>query len=216
MNNVRSQYQQAYEQHGHSLSALFIPKGRQQERFDSLCRMIPEPGFSLLDFGCGFGDLAPYLLQRFGSCDYTGADLVPEFIDECRRQHPAQRFELIGDYQDLTEPVDYVVAAGPFNLLYTDSKETHWELLQQILKHLFSLSRKALAVNFMSDQVDFEQPGAYHQNPAALYAFASQQLSQRLLLDQSYMPYEFSLIVYRDQEILRPDNVYVPLSHVAD
>lgn len=206
---TRALYRAAYTRHGKSPAALLIPKGRQRERFTALAAPIPSTGFSVLDFGCGFGDLFAFLEGRCSGFRYLGVDIVPEFVEECRRNHPARaEFRLIDGYAELMDEVDFVLASGTFNTLYAETAEAHWVLVQQILVHLFRLCRRALCVDFMTNRVDFEQPRAYHQDPVTLFEFAFANLSRRLVLDQSYLPYEFALIAYKDAGIVRPENVY--------
>jgi hypothetical protein len=45
-------------------------------------------------------------------------------------------------------------------------------------------------------------------NVEAIVDFIRRHLSPRLRLDESYMPYEFTVVVLKDCEIVRPDNVY--------
>ena len=60
----------------------------------------------------------------------------------------------------------------------------------------------------MTDQVDFIQEGAFHQNVLELYEFAKEKLTKRVAVDESYMPYEFTFHFFKDEEILKPDNIY--------
>ena len=55
-------------------------KGRQQLRFEALTKNIKTNNSSLLDFGCGFGDLSQFLLEKKLKVDYTGLDCMKEFI----------------------------------------------------------------------------------------------------------------------------------------
>jgi cyclopropane fatty-acyl-phospholipid synthase-like methyltransferase len=202
-------YREAYRQHGRSPASLLIPKGRQALRFSSLTRSMAGAGFSVLDFGCGFGDLKTYLDARFRDVRYSGVDVMPEFIEECRKTYGAQAgFRHITSHTDVRDEYDYVVISGVFNTLFHEARQAHSREVRAILRHLFSRTRRLLAFDFMTDQADYQLPGAYHENPADIYAFVRQELSPRLLLDQSYMPYEFSVAVYRDAQIRRPDNVY--------
>ncbi|HNP71228.1 MAG TPA: methyltransferase domain-containing protein [Kouleothrix sp.] len=54
-----------------------------------------EPGLSVLDIGCGMGDLLAFLEARqITPGSYLGVDLVQGFLDHCQATHPAPyRFE---------------------------------------------------------------------------------------------------------------------------
>lgn len=201
-------YRDAYRRHGDGAAAVLWPKGRQDLRFEALTRRIREDGFSILDYGCGLAHLRDYLAQRFARFDYTGVDVVPEFVAACRAKYPGSRFIEAGAAALPSESFDYVVLSGVFNIRYLPDPTRHQEMVFETLAALWRRVRRSLAVNFMTDRVDFRQEGAYHQDIPALLAFARERLSPRFVLDQAYMPYEYTLTLEADTEVLRPENVY--------
>jgi len=209
LDTIIEQYREAFRKHGNSPSAVFWPKGRQQLRFSRLTSHFPRDGFSVLDFGCGLAHLHRFLDVRHNNFSYTGVDLVPDFITECRKNHPDASFTLINDFRDVTGEYDYVILSGVFNMLYSPDRSTHLLMVRDTLKHLFGLTRMALSCDFMTDRVDFQGEGAFHMNEPELIDMTQRHLSPRYTIDHSYMPYEFALTVYRDQRIARPDNVYL-------
>jgi len=208
IDNVKKQYQDAYIMHGNSLEAVFIPKGRQLERFSSLLTYVKKEPFSILDYGCGLGQMADYIKEKFPQADYSGVDIVEEFILENKSKYDFGKFEIISDCYDVKDNYDVIAAAGVFNLLYVNDKAQHQKIIYDNLRHLFSKTNDLLSVNFMTDQVDFIQEGAFHQNISELYDFAKKNLTKRVAIDESYMPYEFTFHFFKDQTILRPDNIY--------
>ncbi len=52
----------------------------QQKRFDVLAGVADLNGTSILDLGCGQGDLKCFLDKRFSAFSYIGIDQMPEFI----------------------------------------------------------------------------------------------------------------------------------------
>ena len=209
IDNVKKQYQDAYIKHGNSLEAVFIPKGRQLERFSSLLTYVKKESFSILDYGCGLGQMADYVKQKFPQADYSGVDIVEDFILENKSKYDFGKFEIISDCYDVKDNYDVIAAAGVFNLLYVKDKAQHQKIIYDNLSHLFSKTNDLLSVNFMTDQVDFIQDGAFHQNVNKLYDFAKKNLTKRVAIDESYMPYEFTFHFFKGQSIQRPDNVYI-------
>lgn len=187
---------------------MLCPKGRQDLRYAALTAAIRAPGFALLDYGCGLAHLRAFLDRRFKEFHYTGADLVPEFIADSAKAHPDGKFQLIKGHADITGSFDYVVLSGVFNILYAPDSARHLELALETLEHLFQRTRIALACDFLSDQVDFQQPGAFHMSQALLMENVRKRLSRRYVLDHSYLPYEYALTVFKDQSIARPANVF--------
>lgn len=204
-------YQEAFARHGDSPAAVLWPRGRQSLRFKALTQHFCGSGFSVLDYGCGLAHLKDDLDRRFADYRYIGADVVPEFVQAVRAKHPLAAVHLVRDYAELVEAVDHVVISGTFNIIDGDDGAAYLAYVQAALVHMFSLCRVSLSVNFMTDQVDFMQPGAHHVNVEAMYRFVRDSLSPRLRVDQSYMPYEFTIVAYRDSAIVRPDNIYEPV-----
>ena len=212
MDSVKKQYSESYKRHGNSLNAIFIPKGRQKERFDSLSNYInDEQKCIVLDFGCGLGHLKEYLAFKFNNITYEGCDIVEEFILQSKENFPDSTFYTINQYIDVVKEYDYIVAAGVFNLLYSPNVEEHFAIVQKIIEHLFLKTKKVLSINFMTDDVDFIALGGYHQNINSFCDYTKKNLTKRFVIDQSYMPYEFTIHLFKDDKIVRPDNIFNPL-----
>lgn len=205
------QYRRSFAAHGDTAAGVQWPRGRQSLRFEALTRHFRSDGFSVLDYGCGLAHLKPYLDQRFKHYEYCGVDLVPEFVAAVAQKYPAAKVHLVRSHHNVVDPVDHVVISGTFNIIEGGSRTAYLNKVQDALLHLFSLARVSLAVNFMTDRVDFTQPNALHVNSEAMMNFMSKRMSPRLLVDASYMPYEFTLVVMKDKQIVRPDNIYRPL-----
>lgn len=208
---VAELYEGAYQEHGRSLNAIFIPKGRQKERFDALTRPITQDGFTILDYGCGFGHLKDYLDQKFTHYHYTGVDITASFIQDNLSHFNGQKnasFQHITSYQDVHGQYDYILSAGVFNLRYNDDLTINKQFVYDSITHLFHCTKTALLIDFMPADVDYMQESAYHQDVMEIYDFFRKNLTRRLMIDQSYMPYEYCLIAFKNQDILRPDNIY--------
>jgi len=206
--SIAQHYRDALAANGDTPAAVLWPKGRQDLRFDALTRHLPPEDFSLLDYGCGLAHLRTYLDRRFNRFRYTGTDMLPEFIALARAKHPDAYFALAASPAEISGEHDHIVMSGVFNMLYVDDAEAHKRVVWEALETLFARARKTMAVNFMTDQVDFRQPGAFHLDPRELVEFARKRLSRRLLIDQSYMPFEYTMVVWKDDAIRRPDMVF--------
>jgi SAM-dependent methyltransferase len=204
-------YQDAFARHGDSPSAVLWPRGRQSLRFDALTHHFSGTSFSVLDYGCGLAHLKDYLDKRFTAYRYIGADVVPEFVHAVKNKHPEVLVHLVHDYTDLIDPVDHVVISGTFNIVDGEDSKAYLTYVHAALEHLYSLCRISLSVNFMTDKVDFIQANAHHVDVEAMYRFFRDRLSSRLQLDQTRMPYEFTITALCDKQILRPENIYEPL-----
>ena len=210
-NGILETYRRSFAEHGDSPAGVQWPRGRQSLRFDALTRHFQRDQFSVLDYGCGLGHLKDYLDQRFCNYEYCGADLVPEFVTAVCTKYPTAKVQLINSYREILDSVDHIVISGTFNIIEGTDRTAYVEGIKATLVHLFSHARQSLAVNFMTDRVDFMQPQALHMNVEAMMDFIRRQLSPRLMVDESYMPYEFTIVALKGSEVVRPDNIYRPL-----
>jgi len=69
----------------------------QLMRFEAFLQSHDIGGKSILDVGCGAGDLWQYLQHKSIECNYTGFDLSPEMINRCRERFPDVAFDY-GDF----------------------------------------------------------------------------------------------------------------------
>ena len=201
-------YSEAFEIHGDSPKSVMWPKGRQKERFNALMRFVPNKDkFSILDYGCGLAHLLDFLEENHKKYDYTGCDIVDDFIQHNLNKYKNSTF-FNSHNQKIISKYDYIVVSGVFNILYTDDEIEHKNIVFETIEMLFKQTNKSLAINFMTDQVDFKSPTAYHQNIVELYEFCYNNISRRLNIDQTYMPYEFTITLFRNQEIQNAINIY--------
>tara|TARA_B110000046_G_C13025897_1_gene414085 strand:- start:7157 stop:7795 length:639 start_codon:yes stop_codon:yes gene_type:complete len=210
MQEVINQYKKSFSENGNSPKSVFWPKGRLDERFLMLTKEITKEKFTLLDYGCGLAHSIDYLnknyLHRF---EYSGVDIVDDFITENKRNFPLRSFQLITHHTEVKGNYDYIISSGAFSMLYVEDENEHKKIVFEILEFLFNRTNVCLSVNFMTDDVDFKQTGAYHQNVKELYDFVQEKLTKRVVIDQSYMPYEYTITLFKNQEIISPENVYV-------
>lgn len=202
----RLDYVQRYEtrlqEFGYSPATLgWGIHGRQEVRFSVLAEpVLRMPGSSVLDVGCGFCDLYEFLRQRGWRGCYTGIDIVPGILDVARQRHPdldILELDITADSAHLGE-YDFVIASGVLNAaLPSGSNEAHIEMA---LRSMYLRTRVATCVDFLSTRVDFQKPGAYHTDPGWALG-AANRLTRRVLLRHDYMPYEFSIFLFRDESV---------------
>ncbi len=201
-------YGESFQKYGDSPTSLLTPKGRSSLRFRAIDPFIGNGSRSVFDYGCGLGYLCQYLKSQHGNLDYTGADIMPEFIQACRAKFPDSAFLQIEPLHPLTGTYDVVFSSGVFNLqTHGDPKQSKDYAFERI-KNLFHMANDVLICDFMSALVDFRQPGAQHFSPAELSEFCYANLGRRFQIRHDLLPYELTLIVWRDQSIKRPENIY--------
>jgi SAM-dependent methyltransferase len=213
MNNkfqeIRSLYKSSYETHGDSPASLLTPKGRGNLRYRALESLITRPGMSLLDYGCGLGYLLEYLTGLGKKVSYTGVDVIPEFVAKCREKYcDTAQFLILDPTEPIPGAYDIVFASGVFNLKTHNNEDESIEYATTRVRELFYSSRVALVCDFLSPYVDFQQPGAQHFPTGFISDFCARELTRRFEIRHDFLPYEYTLIAWRNDSIERPQNIF--------
>jgi SAM-dependent methyltransferase len=200
---VSHYFNENLRQYGYDPRSLGWIPGTQEARFQVLTAIGDLEGCSVLDVGCGFGDLYEYLCRNGIDVDYTGVDLCPDFVEMARKQHPQAKF-VAADFEEAAfdGEFDWAFESGVFN--YKVSGHETW--LRNMVRKMFRSVRKGIAIDFLNRRGGFFFAGLYHPEPADIYAFCY-KLSRRVTLRCDYKPTEFCVYVYRDDEE-GPGNVY--------
>ncbi len=201
-------YKQSYKEFGNTPSSLLLPKGRQEIRFKSFLPYIKKNS-TLLDFGCGFSDLAKFLEKRKFNVEYYGCDLIEEFLEFSKNKYPQYIFfENLSNVKKSGKMFDTIICSGAFNYLYCNDEKEHFEYIKNILLNLFSLAKINLILDFQTEFVDYKLENSYHQKISNLINFIIKNLSRRFSIDHSYMPYEYNINIIKDDAIEKKLNAY--------
>lgn len=120
----------------------------QRERFRIFTDTVPLEGCSLLDVGCGIGDLYAYLQEQKIRASYTGIDILPGMIEKARERFPRLPLhvgDIFTDSPFKAKSFDVVYCSGIFNLQMGDNRA----LLQRALPRFFDHSRGWVVFNLL-------------------------------------------------------------------
>ena len=168
----------------------------QQERFRILTEIGDLNNSSVLDVGCGLGSFQDYIDDACSNCVYTGVDINHNMIQEARKRHPSTEFiqaDIASDVHILKDrKFDYVFLSGALNL----SADSHKDSIDRIVKEMFVLSNKGVAVNFLSMFSDYLAPGEYYCNPEVILQLAF-SITKSVVLRHDYMSHDFTIYLYK-------------------
>ncbi|MGE5556921.1 MAG: class I SAM-dependent methyltransferase [Caulobacteraceae bacterium] len=188
-------YEDKLRTYGHDTRSLGWIPGCRNIRLGVLTGIGNMDGSSVLDVGCGFGDLYGYLKGKGLNVDYTGLDINPDFIDIARKTYPDARF-IVADFEDddVDGEYDWAFASGIFTLRISDNAT----FIRNILRKMFSICRKGFAANFLSPGTLNSSADTYWQcQPERILKFC-RGLSKRVSLRCDYMATEFCVHVYKN------------------
>lgn len=204
LNTAKTYFESLFEKYGIDEKSLGWSKNKQEVRFEQLFKYIKQTNVSVLDVGCGFGDLYSYLENcgNYDRLDYCGIDIVDSFIEVANKKHAHkenvqfQCTSLMTMNQE--QSWDWVVECGLFGLMIYDTEEQMYQYLEESMKKAFALSKQGISFNFLSDKVDYRTSGTdFHVSPERVLQMAY-GLSRRVILDNSVMPFEFNLTVWKN------------------
>lgn len=119
----------------------------QSKRFEHLLQLSGIEGSSVLDLGCGHGDLYLYLRNQFGPFQYTGVDSMSSFLEVAASRFGSDsnvRF-LLGEFSSVSLPeAEFVVCCGALNYRQSDP-----EYLNRMIARFYTLSSKCLVLSLL-------------------------------------------------------------------
>jgi SAM-dependent methyltransferase len=209
VNCVIDRYEKRYDEYGYSPQTLGWVKGKQGIRFGSLTSEYNFENKHILDIGCGFGDLIKTLQRKTRSFEYTGVELVEKLLHEARKHYHGDNIHFIKqNILDFTPDIlyDYVISSGIFN--FRLSEDNNYEFIEQVIAKALSITRDGLAFDFLSDKVDFfKYDYTFHSSPEKILAIAY-KYSRNVILRNDYMPFEFSIFIFKDDNFDKMDTVF--------
>ena len=174
-------------------SLAWFSEDDQIKRFEILAQIGDLNNCSVLDIGCGNGDLCYYLSQHFANVSYHGIDMISAFLDnaiEKNKDFPTATFYL-GDFMQGTLPVvDYVLVSGSLNYKNSDP-----DFIFKAIAHLYADCNIALGFNLLSETINLDGILIAYQ-PSKIIAYC-QTLSARVLLKEEYEENDFTVMMYK-------------------
>jgi len=195
---ICARYENRYREFGYDPRTLDWDKGKQLMRFSILTSQYDFRGKHVLDIGCGFGDLNRVLSAvTGGDYRYLGIDVTPSLIAEAKSRYGDEKVQFhCGDYLASNIPEsDYAIASGIFNIRLQEGD--NYVFIEHVMQKTFRLCRAGFAFDFLSDKVDYRKENTFHSSPERILALAY-RLSRNVILMNHYMPFEFSLFVFKD------------------
>jgi SAM-dependent methyltransferase len=209
-NQMISRYSQRYREMGNNVKTLGWGNVEQQQfRFKQAIDQVNfDLNKSVLDIGCGFGDLLALLISENKPFKkYIGWDINPDLVNESIKiwsnNKTSSQFEVLNiGNKNFIEPIaDIGFMFGVLNLnLKEEFNNLNYSKI--FIKNAFSAVRETLVVDFLSSQVDHNYPKedfVYYHNPTEILEFAL-TLTPNVVLKHNYSPIpqkEFMLFLYK-------------------
>lgn len=185
-----------------SKSLLWKSRGAAHQRFRQFWAEINFNGKTILDIGCGFGEMGNFITKRYKNVKYKGIDITPEFIENGHKLYPQLDFE-IGDFHELTktESYDVVLASGVLNsnLLAQASVENNMDYRKKAIAKMFSLTNDVFAFNMLGGHPapnNDPKSNVWHSDSLEILEYCM-SLTRRVILRANYHPRDFTIFMYK-------------------
>ncbi|MFP4356076.1 MAG: class I SAM-dependent methyltransferase [Phycisphaerae bacterium] len=196
---IRDHYERRIDPVRKSYDVLDWASAQSQHcRFEVLASQINLDGATLLDIGCGLGDLWGFCKDRRIDVYYTGVDILPKMVEEARSRHPDGHFEVRNIFQpdpdETDRQFDVVFASGTFNL----NLGNNLEFLAAALGRMQQLARKYVVFNLLHVRRKFEPERYFYSDPEQIAELLKPSGWDWRIVDD-YLPNDFTVIVQRPQ-----------------
>ena len=168
-----------------------LPEG-QQARFNILSRIGNLNRHSVLDAGCGHGDLREYLGNIYPELRYYGVEQIPAILKEAvdRYSHLPETYFFEGDFSSAELPaVDYVLACGALSYRNSDNL-----FVLKTIEKLFNVCRIGFGFNLLR-KIEPAEGLLEAYNPVYILEFC-RKLTEKVTLVENYYEDDYTVLMY--------------------
>jgi len=150
---------------------------------------------SVLDLGCGTGMYLEYLINNEINVSYEGADISDKFINIASEKFKDNNFYNINVLEEtLPKKYDYIIVNGVFTMSVGLSNDEMFDFLTKFIDRVWPNTKKGLAINFMSKNVDWERDDLYHMSIDKLTKFLfEKKITKEWVVRNDYGLYEYTI-----------------------
>jgi ubiquinone/menaquinone biosynthesis C-methylase UbiE len=195
---IIERYDERLKTYGATIEALASGTDeRRKIRFSILKEIGINDGDSILDLGCGFGDLYSFFKHSGLKVHYTGVDINVKIIENALIRFPEIDFRVLDIQEVNIEKFDYVVSSSSFNLKLLN--EDNYVFVESLLNRCYNIANKGVAIDFLSSYVDFKgnPEQAFYYSPEKIFSIAK-SITKRVCIRHDYPLFEFCVYMYPD------------------
>jgi SAM-dependent methyltransferase len=152
-------------------------------------------GKNILDVGCGFGNIIPYLSSRAENFSYTGVDVVPEFVKLAQKRYPDFQFKVL-DYfsKPLRKKFDIIISCGTLN--YKMPNLINYR--KKAIKTMFTSCKEVLVFNMAggSSPKNKKRSKIAYANSGEILKFCL-SLTEKVIFKQHYHHRDFTIFMFQ-------------------
>lgn len=182
-------YTAAIQKHGESSKGVHWNSVHSQEiRFKVLLSLIEADGASVVDAGCGFGDLYFYLQKKDIMVNsYIGLDLSPSMVS-IAKEKTGQEIIQCDICRDILPEADYYICSGAMNIL--SRFDTYL-----FIRNCYESSKKGFVFNLLMGEDDSLVYNHFY--PKELQSLFD-ELGATVSVKQGYLKHDFTVLLSKE------------------
>lgn len=203
---IITRHRNSISRYGYTPNALFWSSREiQHKRFEVLVRVMEIfPGAvarpSVLDVGCGFGDLWNYCKDCGIDVDYYGIDLSPDMVKSASCQNPGIKAGQ-GDIFDLDPQPrshDFVFLSGALNEVVDDLPSQKGDYARATIRRMYQACRCAVAFNLLDARHEWtaSRPDLQSFDPGEILGYC-REFADEVQMLEGYLDNDFTVYLIR-------------------
>lgn len=194
LSDLTEDYEKSLREYGESPKALLWWDYRSMAiRFRELVKDIPLDGKSVLDAGCGMGDLLPYIYARSTSFRYLGVDKNRGFIEIAKKRYEGHNFKVGDPFNKKLGEFDVVFSSGVMN-----GNQPDWlENRKRMIRSLFDHTSYVMAFNMAGGLKPIANDSLIAYADAQLIFDYCKTMTSRAILRTDYLQKDFTIVMFK-------------------
>jgi len=191
------EYQNNFLLYGSDSRALkWLSPESAEIRYRELIKDIDFENKTILDVGCGFGDIIPFIKSKSSDFEYLGVDMVEDFIKEAKKRYPSFDFKII-DY--FSKPIrikfDIIICCGALNSKFKSIKSYQ----REAIKIMFGNAKEAICFNMAGSHprpLRRRESKLYYSDSLEILKFCL-SLTNKIIFRQNYHKRDFTISMWK-------------------
>ena len=162
-------------------------------RFRELVKEVPVEGKSILDAGCGLGDLLPYLYAKSPDFKYLGVDTNAEFIKLAKQRYEGHDFKVGDPFAKKIGLYEVVLSSGVMN-----GNQGGWlARRKRMIDNLWQQTGEVLAFNMAGGLKPIPNDSLIAYADGRQIFDYCRTLTRHVKLNTTYLPNDFTITMLK-------------------
>lgn len=203
------EYQEKYsEQKGSIKSLKWNSYASAATRYNQLISDLDFHKKTILDIGCGFGDIIPVIFsktsaglyandQKENIFEYVGVDMVAEFIGEAKKRYPEFSFSWRDYFSNpMKKKFDIILCCGALNSNYEKVRSYRERAIKTMFENCNIATAFNMAGSVARSNVISKDAKIFYANPSEILTFCA-RLTEKIIFKKHYHKNEFTIVMFK-------------------